>query len=148
MSLQKNSPQLYRQSSVIPFRIVHGKLEVLLITARGGNRWIVPKGLIDDGMSAVEAAAQEAYEEAGIRGPVSANSVGEYEYEKWGGTCHVQVFLMHVKETLDNWPESSIRKRRWVSHKTALEMVSEPALKTIIADLPQLVERNFPASSQ
>ncbi len=129
----------------MPFRIRDGKIEVMLITARGGNRWIVPKGLIEDGMSAVEAAAQEAFEEAGIRGQVSANSVGEYQYEKWGGTCVVQVFLMQVEETLENWPEASIRKRRLVSLETAREMVSEPALKTILANLQKLVEQNYPA---
>lgn len=142
---RESQKTIYPQSAVMPFRIRDGKIEVMLITARGGNRWIVPKGLIEDGMSAVEAAAQEAFEEAGIRGQVSANSVGEYQYEKWGGTCVVQVFLMQVEETLENWPEASIRKRRLVSLETAREMVSEPALKTILANLQKLVEQNYPA---
>ncbi len=135
----------YPQSAVIPFRIVDGKLEILLITARGGHRWIVPKGIIDDGMTAVETAAQEAYEEAGIRGQVLTEMVGEYEYEKWGGVCHVQVFLMQVEEVLENWPEASFRTRRWVAAEKAREMVQEPTIKMLIADLPRLFQNKFPA---
>lgn len=133
---------IFPQSAVIPFRVHEGNLEVLLITARGGNRWIVPKGLIENGMSAMESAAQEAYEEAGIRGKVFDHSVGEYEYEKWDGTCRVQIFLMHVQKVSDKWPEDDFRTRKWVSPESASETVNEPALKKLLADLPKLVEAN------
>jgi 8-oxo-dGTP pyrophosphatase MutT (NUDIX family) len=132
---------IYPQSAVIPFRIVDGKLEILLITARGGNRWIIPKGIIENGMTPQASAAQEAYEEAGIRGQINPKPVGKYEYEKWGGVCRVQVFLMQIEETLEIWPEQSFRKRRWVAPETASEIVNEPALKSLLAELPKLLKR-------
>jgi phosphohistidine phosphatase len=76
----------YRQSGVIPYRISDGAIEVLLVSSRGGARWVVPKGVVEIGMmSPVESACREAYEEGGVRGNASEAPIGEYTYEKWGG---------------------------------------------------------------
>jgi 8-oxo-dGTP pyrophosphatase MutT (NUDIX family) len=49
-----------RQAAALPLR--QGK--VCIITSSNGKRWIIPKGLIDPGHTAGEAALQEAWEEA------------------------------------------------------------------------------------
>lgn len=113
-------------------------MEVLLITSRRGKRWIIPKGVIDPGTNAAESAAKEAYEEAGIRGRVSDTPVGEYRYEKWGGTCTVEVFLLEVLTVLDEWPEAATRRRQWLTVKDAASMVTEPELQSIILKLPDM----------
>ena len=38
---------LVEQSGVIPYRIMDGQIEVMLITSSGGKRWVIPKGLIE-----------------------------------------------------------------------------------------------------
>ena len=86
----------YRQSGVIPLRRRRGEAEVLLVTSRKGKRWVIPKGVIDEGFSPAESAAREAWEEAGIRGAISKRESGRYRYEKWGGVCTVRVFLLAV----------------------------------------------------
>jgi len=54
----------YRQSSVIPYRFKHQRIEILLITSSSNKHWVVPKGIHEPGMSARSSAAKEALEEA------------------------------------------------------------------------------------
>ncbi|MFE1746379.1 NUDIX hydrolase [Coleofasciculus sp. H7-2] len=119
-------------SAIIPYRIKDGKIEVLLITSSTGKRWVIPKGMIEPFMTPQASAAKEAWEEAGIVGQVLPTSVGTYEYQKWGGTCRVEVFLMQVETVLEVWPEASVRKRQWVSVKQAVKRIEEAELKRIL----------------
>ena len=48
------------QSGVIPYRVREGQVEVLVITSSDGLRWVVPKGLVEPGMTAADSAAKEA----------------------------------------------------------------------------------------
>jgi 8-oxo-dGTP pyrophosphatase MutT (NUDIX family) len=129
----------YEQSAVIPFRYTDtGELRILLITSNGG-KWIVPKGLVEPDLSPEESAAQEAFEEAGVRGWVLPKAVGRYQYQKWGGTCDVTLFLFEVGEELKKWPEMAWRDRRWVEASEALRLVGRKELREVIARVPQLV---------
>jgi phosphohistidine phosphatase len=125
----------YTQSAVIPYRQVQGQFEVLLITTRKKKRWVIPKGVMEPELSAADSATKEALEEAGIRGLVSASPIGSYAYDKWGGTCTVQVHTMGVREILDEWQES-YRDREWVSIEEAVARVREPDLKQLMRQLP------------
>lgn len=124
----------YTQSAVIPYRRRDGRLELLLVTSRKRKRWVLPKGIVEPGMSAAESAAKEALEEAGIRGRVSVEPVGRYEYRKWGGTCTVEVFTMEVEEVLDHWPEE-FRGREWMTPREAAGRVEEPALEALLVSV-------------
>lgn len=130
--MRSRPPWFYRQSAVIPYRVTGTGVEILLITSRGGKRWIIPKGIIDPGTTAVESACKEAYEEAGIRGRPSGSALGKYQYEKWGGLCTVEVFTLEVVEMLDAWPESGVRRRKWMPVKEAAKTVKEPELKQLM----------------
>ena len=132
---------LYNQSAVIPFRIVNGELKVLLITTLHRKKWIVPKGVIEPDLTPVESAAMEAYEEAGIKGRAYPKQIGKYQYRKWDGVCSVKVYLLEVKEILEDWPESELRERRWMSISEAAELVKEKALKPIIRDLQSYIDK-------
>jgi len=139
--MNREKKLLFQQSGVIPYRIHQGSLEILLITSRKSKRWVIPKGLIELHMNAAESAMNEAWEEAGIRGQVSETAIGTYEYKKWGGTCHVEVFGLHVETLLQDWPEDSIRQRQWFSVTKAAERVREADLKQMILALPTALDR-------
>ena len=139
--MAKCSDTKYLQSAVIPFVIENGVLKVLLITSRSGKRWVIPKGCIEDDLTSLESAVEEAYEEAGIKGRAYKKAIGEYRYRKWGGICHVEVFQFEVNEVLQEWPEASFRQRAWVTVEEAAERVVEKALKSIIRRVPELVNR-------
>lgn len=131
------------QAAAICFRPVsRARADVLLITSRSGE-WAIPKGRIDPGFTAPQAAANEALEEAGVRGRVIEDSVGSFEYTKKGGwatrpgvRCHVQVFPLLVDDLLEDWLESDFRQRRWVPASKAASEVEQPGLTRILHDFP------------
>lgn len=128
------SPQ--QQYAALPWRRAAG-LEILLITSRETGRWVIPKGWPMAGHSAAESAAQEAYEEAGVRGRLAAEPLGHYDYRKrlrGGGRkpFRVEVFALEVSEILDLWPEAHQRRRQWVSPQEAAELVHEPQLAALM----------------
>ena len=125
-----------QQYAVLPWRWAQG-IEILLITSRESRRWVIPKGWPVPGHGGAESAAQEAYEEAGVRGQVMEKAVGHYDYKKrlrGGGKkrFRVDVFAMEVTEVLDLWPEAHERTRQWLSPHEAASHVNEPELAAII----------------
>ncbi|MEZ5750968.1 MAG: NUDIX hydrolase [Paracoccaceae bacterium] len=114
--------------------------EVLLVSSLTSRRWIIPKGWPMDGRTLAEAAAQEAWEEAGIRGTVSPESMGSFGYRKLvkGGVpiqCRCEVYRIDVTEVAANWPEKKERERRWLSPAEAAARVEEPELKALLLGL-------------
>ncbi len=125
------------QSAVIPYRIVHGNIEILLITSMKKKCWIIPKGLVETDLTPQESAAKEALEEAGVKGEVFPTVMGSYTYQKWGGVCRVQVFLLKVDIVQLDWLEASLRKRQWFNLEAAIANLSKVELKKILIDLPR-----------
>ena len=67
------------QFAALPYR-PKGKseLEVMLITSRDTGRWIIPKGWPKNGIPPHDAAAEEAFEEAGVAWKISEQPIGSY----------------------------------------------------------------------
>jgi phosphohistidine phosphatase len=124
----------YRQSAVIPYRVRQGKPEILLITSQHRRRWLIPKGIIEPDLSPAASAAKEALEEAGVEGRVGTEPLGRYQYEKWGGTCTVEVFVLEVDRVHDEWAEDH-RQRLWLSPAEAADRVDEEDLARLITEL-------------
>lgn len=124
------------QFAALPWREgPHGR-EILLITTRGRRRWLVPKGKPMAGLTAPEAAAQEAWEEAGVRGLISPEPIGAFEHRKGSFLAarrlQVDLFPLAVTAEDDIWPEAHERERRWVSVPLALRLVQSPGLRRLI----------------
>lgn len=110
----------------------------MLITSRDTRRWILPKGNLIRGLDWHQAAAREAYEEAGIKGVTSPTAIGEYRYLKRrrdGSTrsVSVAVFPLAVLEQVNEWPEQDERETRWFELPEAAAMIDEPDLSQLIA---------------
>jgi 8-oxo-dGTP pyrophosphatase MutT (NUDIX family) len=102
-----------QQAAVIPYRIRKARIEVALVTTSGGKGWIVPKGWVDDGERARDAAIREAEEEAGLRGVVTRKPLGRYHVNGTGRRS-VDVYVMRVTKIREHWLEDKIRRRRWM----------------------------------
>ncbi len=131
------------QYAALPFRLVDGQPEVLLVTSRETKRWIIPKGKPEKGLSACEAAAQEAYEEAGVTGFVSTKAVASFPSVKRLRSgievpAVVRVFLLDVQAILDDWPERTQRERGWMSPGEAAMRVTESGLVQLMLDFGAL----------
>lgn len=127
------------QYGALPWRRGAEGIEILLITTRATRRWIIPKGWPMDGKLPHEAAAQEAWEEAGVRGEVGAQVLGAFEYDKLKNDgrvkrIRVDVFPLQVAEEAAAWPEATQRERRWFKQPDAATVAGEPELARILAD--------------
>jgi 8-oxo-dGTP pyrophosphatase MutT (NUDIX family) len=116
-------------------------VEVLLITSRETRRWVPPRGNAIPGLRPYESAAQEAFEEAGVRGGVQPDAIGTYRYGKRAKDGRVTPALVHlypmlVTEEADAWPERQQRERRWFAPEAAAAAVDEADLADLIRDFP------------
>jgi len=129
------------QVAALCMRKKAGERQVLLITSRGTGRWVLPKGWPMKGLSNAKAAAQEAWEEAGVkRAKLTRRAIGRFTYDKQldtGGHIPVraEVFALKVKKLSKTFPESHERRRKWVSPAKAAQMVQEPELKALLLSL-------------
>jgi len=122
----------YHQSSVIPYRFKDNKLQVLVIASSKNKHFVIPKGIIEPGLSSTQSAAKEALEEAGVIGNVSQKVIGSYHYTKWEADCFVEVFAMQVTELIDeiHWEEKH-RGREWMAIENAAKVLRQKELKPI-----------------
>jgi len=114
--------------------------EVLLITSRGTGRWVIPKGWPMAGRSLAGAAAQEAWEEAGIRGTIGEDEIGRFTYDKdqdrgFAVPVEVRVFLLEATGQSRDFPEARERRARWFAPAEAAKLVAEPGLSRILGGL-------------
>ena len=128
-----------RQVAALPWRLEDGERRILMITSRETRRWVIPKGGRMAGKTDAEAAAQEALEEAGVRGEIAGRSFGVFRYAKrlkddTERQCVVSVFPMEVLIQLGSWPEAHQRERRWMTPDDAASAVHEPDLAALIRD--------------
>lgn len=96
-----------------------------------------------------EAAAIEAWEEAGIRGRAKKAAVGLYTYLKWlddgnVAPCGVKVYQVKVLETATEYKERGQRKPAWVSTEEAARRVREVELKSML--IAFRLKKRLPAS--
>lgn len=129
-----------QQIAALPVRKnADGSQAVMLITSRETRRWVIPKGWPIEGKTAAEAAAVEAWEEAGIKGQVKASPIGSYTYEKRRRKdvirVEVKVYMMDVTVEAKSWPEHKQRKRAWFSAEDAASAVQERELGELIRGL-------------
>jgi 8-oxo-dGTP pyrophosphatase MutT (NUDIX family) len=137
----RTAPGQPRQVQVAALCWRRGKkgLRLMLITSRDTGRWVLPKGWPMRNRTEAEAAAREAYEEAGLRGEISPRSIGIYTYQKALGAGRsipvvVRVFPLETRELVRKYPESGQRRVRWFSPGKAAQRVAEPELRQLIHD--------------
>lgn len=140
------------QVAALCWRISDGRAEVLLITSRDTGRWVIPKGWPIAGLSNPDAAAREAWEEAGVRGKVAAEPMGRFVYDKLirplkSKRCIVDVFGLAVEALKMEFPEAEQRTRRWFAAGEAATLVAEPELRQLLADVGQDPSRLRPTAA-
>lgn len=128
-----------RQVAALPYRVAEdGSVRVLLITTRETGRWVIPKGNPIRGLAAHEAAAQEAFEEAGVSGVAAPLPMGYYTYGKRRRSgavrqASVAVFPLAVTGQAERWPEQHERRSQWFTLAEAAAEVGDRELAPLIA---------------
>ena len=94
-------------------------LRILLITSRDTGRWVIPKGWPMKNRSDAEAAAREAYEEAGSARLLSRSAASAFtptarcSAPERAVPVAVRVFPLEVREMLRQYPETGQRRVKW-----------------------------------
>ena len=135
---------LRTQFAALCYRIKDDKVQVCIVTSRRSKRWIVPKGWPMQGQTPMDAAATEAFEEAGVRGKIYPRPIGVFSYYKVRSEdelpCMAVVYPLKVKKVLKRWPEERERERKWVSRKKAAALLDDAELSNIVLNFqPDLV---------
>lgn len=142
-----NKRDVRTQFAALCYRIKNDRTQILLVTSRQSRRWIIPKGWPMEGATPAQAAATEAYEEAGVQGKAFNICLGLYSYTKLMDgeddlPCAVSVFPVKVKKLLKSYPEAKDRRRKWFGVKKAATQVREHELRKILKHFdPALLER-------
>ena len=144
VALQTSNVNL--QYAALPWRRVHGEVQILLVTTKTTGRWIVPKGWPIPGRKPAECAAREALEEAGVVGEVAAQAVGSFSYQKRRKSgdllsCKVEVFPMEVVRQRRSWPEKDARETCWCSINEAVARVPGLGLRRLIAKFGEQISQ-------
>lgn len=125
------------QFAALCYRIKNDQLEVCMVTSRRSKRWILPKGWPMHKQTPAQAAATEAWEEAGVKGQAIDHCLGAYSYVKPLSDnptpVVVMVYPVAVDDVAKKWPEHKERKRKWVPLRKAAKKLQEPELRRIVA---------------
>ncbi|SCW30223.1 NUDIX hydrolase [Ancylobacter rudongensis] len=129
------------QVAALPYRVVDGGVEVLVMTSRETQRVIIPKGWPMKNRKDWKSAQIEARQEAGVIGDIGRKRLGQYLYwkrlESHFALVKVAVYPLAVRRQLADWPERHERAQTWISAEDAALLVDEPELGAIILDFAQ-----------
>ena len=134
------------QCAALPYRLNGGRVEVLLVTPRGGEGWIIPKGKVEARLGAPRSAAREAEEEGGVRGEIDQTPFDQYRHGGGENGPLVAVFLMAVTRELSSWAEAHQRERRWATLDEVPRLVVDPGLVRVLRAAAEHLSTHAPAA--
>jgi 8-oxo-dGTP pyrophosphatase MutT (NUDIX family) len=117
-------------------------IEFLLVRTRAG-RWIFPKGNAEAGLTHAQAAALEAFEEAGVHGRIEEAPFARYTYRKGGrepGTAEVLVSTHLCEVSWLEAPRELDRNPAWFSADKAKRRLREDRPREYGNDLVRVLD--------
>lgn len=131
------SRRAFIQSAALCIRDGKSCREVLLVQTLRLRQWVIPKGWPIPGMTLAQSAAQEAWEEAGVRGQIATDAMGSFTYTKVKKSglpvqCCAHIFRLDAMSVEDVYPETLKRARIWRPLSEAASMVRDPELAVIL----------------
>lgn len=123
--------------------VVRGRgldLRVLLVTAtRQAHQWVFPKGHIEPGETAEQAAAREVEEEAGVVAAMG-DPIGTLEFRNARGLVRAQFYLMTF---VSEGPPRENRRRAWFTVEEARQALGYEDSRMLVMKAAKL-SRNEP----
>jgi 8-oxo-dGTP pyrophosphatase MutT (NUDIX family) len=133
------------QVAAVCYRVRGGSIEFLLVQTRGG-RWTFPKGSAEPGLTHAQAAALEAFEEAGVHGRMEEASFTRYVRRKRGNPADAATpeiaVNAHLCEVL--WlgpPQESDRNPTWFTADKAKRRLRQDRTPDYSSELARVVDR-------
>lgn len=130
--------------AAVCYRIKDDEPEFLLVRTRSG-RWTFPKGGVDDDATHAEAAAREAYEEAGVKGRIEHEPFHWYFHSKRERfrtsrqVIAVQAHLCEVDRLVE--PKEGHRNPTWFKADKARRRLRENRTADMAREVVDLIDR-------
>jgi len=130
--------------AAVCYRIKDDEPEFLLVRTRGG-RWTFPKGGVDDDATHAEAAAREAFEEAGVHGQIEHQPFHWYFHMKrgrlrsHGEVVPVQAHLCEVQRLVP--PMERDRNPTWFKLEKARRRLQENRTAEFADEVIEVLEQ-------
>ena len=119
----------YTHAGGIVSRREDGARSYLLVrSSRDASHWVLPKGHIDAGESAEDAARREVREEAGVEAEIVARA-GSDTYTQDGEEIRTLYFAMRFETTC---PADEDREVRWLRYADACATISFEGARRLI----------------
>jgi mutator protein MutT len=135
--LPKIPTKLQISAGGVAHRNVEGRIEVALISVGQGNRWQLPKGIVDNGESTETAALREVREEAGIDTRLlSLIDKTEYWYHdkdrqvRFHKFVYFYLLLYESGEVADH--DDEVNEARWVEIDEAIEILAFDSERKVV----------------
>jgi len=138
------------QAAAVCYRVRDEGIEFLLVRTRSGGRWTFPKGSAEPGLTHAQAAAIEAFEEAGVHGRIEEASFARYDRRERGGARKsasrtgkqkLAVYAYLCKVSRLSPPRESGRHRTWFSVEDAKRRLREGRRSSDGAEFARVVDR-------
>ena len=104
-----------KSCGVLPYRIVNGQREFLLVFQTFSKCWSIPKGHMEAGETDVQTALRELYEETGLTAQLDTTRSASVEYAISAFARKKVVFYPGEVEGVPKVREGEIDKYKWVS---------------------------------
>jgi 8-oxo-dGTP pyrophosphatase MutT (NUDIX family) len=137
------------QVAAVCYRVRDGNIEFLLVRTRKG-RWIFPKGSAEPGLTHAQAAALEAFEEAGVHGRMEEASFTRYIRRRRGEVRNSSARLAEKESAVDAHlcqvlrlvpPQELDRNPTWFSEEKAKRRLQEDRTPDFGSELARVVDR-------
>jgi len=130
----------YEQVAAVCYRVRGGTVEFLLIQTRSSGRWTFPKGSAERGLTHAQAAALEAFEEAGVHGRIEEAPFARYVRRKQGQKD--SAVSAHLCEVSRLGPgQEAKRNRTWFAAEKARERLREGRQGPVAAQFARVVDK-------
>lgn len=130
--------------AAVCYRLRDGEPEFLLVRTRNGH-WTFPKGAVGRDATNADAAAREAYEEAGVRGRVERLPFMSYRHckpRRQNSRRHVVMVQAHLcKVQRLASPEEEYRDPTWFPASKAKRRLQKLRTSEFAAEVVGVIER-------
>ncbi len=128
------------QAGGIAFKWDGDRLLVLLVRAKKDpSIWIFPKGHIERGEGAADAAARETVEEAGVSGSTLGPVGAPLEFQSGREAVSVQYFAIRAESEAD---AEEPREKRWFEYAAALDALAFENARDLLRLVKPIADRN------
>jgi 8-oxo-dGTP pyrophosphatase MutT (NUDIX family) len=131
-------PRAVPQAGGIAYRAQGSAISILLVTSKKEPAaWIFPKGHIEPGENAEQAALRETQEEAGVAGELVGPAGAPLEFQSGSEFVRVEYFVIRTASEVD---ETDGRRKEWLPFDQALARLTYESARGLLREARALIE--------